>query len=110
MFVAVDFGRPEVADSVLIETSPNQWGIRLKLEGRDARGRWRALGGDPETGTVAPPLGLRRDAAEEARRRGVDYLVIFDDEIGAADYRLHAAQWGLKEVGEADGARLYKLP
>jgi hypothetical protein len=68
------------------------------------------LGGDPETSTVAPPLGLRRAAAEEAHRRGVDYLVLFDDETGAADYRLHAASWGLVEVGEVEGARLYKLP
>ncbi|MGO9970229.1 MAG: glycosyltransferase family 39 protein [Bryobacteraceae bacterium] len=110
MYVAVDFGRLEMADSVWIETAPDQWGIRLKLEGRDAGGAWRRLGGDPETSTVAPPLGLRRAAAEEAHRRGVDYLVLFDDETGAADYRLHAASWGLVEVGEVEGARLYKLP
>jgi len=110
MYVEVDFGGVETADSVLIETAPGQWGIRLKLEGRDARGVWRPLGGEPEIGTVAPPLGLRRAAAEEARRRGVDYLVMFDDETGAADYRLHAAGWGFREVGQAGGARLYKLP
>jgi hypothetical protein len=110
MYVEVDFGRIEMADSLLVETAPNQWGIRLKLEGRDLRGVWGPLGGEPEIRMVAPPLGLRRAAAEEAHRRGVDYLVIFDEETGAADYRLHAASWGLREVGQADGARLYKLP
>ncbi|MGP8244227.1 MAG: hypothetical protein ACLQVN_06880 [Bryobacteraceae bacterium] len=110
MFVEADFADIETADSVLIETAPNQWGIRLKLEGRDVRSVWRPLGGEPEIGTVAAPLGLRRAAVAEAHRRGVDYLVIFDDETGAADYRLHAASWGLVEVGRADGARLYKLP
>jgi hypothetical protein len=110
MYAAVDFGGLETADSVGLETAPDQWGIRLKLEGRDARGEWRRLGGEPEIGTVAPPLGLRRAAAEEAHRRGVDYLVVFDDEPGAADYRQHAASWGIREVGRADGARLYKLP
>ncbi len=110
MYAAVDFGGLETADSVRVETAPDQWGIRLKLEGLDARGQWRRLGGAPEIGTVAPPLGLRRAAAEEAHRRGVDYLVVFDDEPGAADYRLHRASWGTEEVGRADGARLYKLP
>jgi hypothetical protein len=110
MYVAVDFGGLEMADSILIESAPDQWGIRLKPEGREARGGWRPLGGEPEISTVAAPLGLRRAAAAEAHRRGVDYLVIFDDETGAADYRLHAAAWGLGEVGRADGARLYKLP
>ena len=84
-FVAVDFGEVEPADSVLIETAPNQWGIRLKLEGQDASGQWKLLAGDPQASDAPVPPGLRRAAAEELKRRGIDYLLVFDGEFGADD-------------------------
>jgi hypothetical protein len=109
-FVAVDFGAVETADSVSIETAPNQWGIRLKLEGRDAYGRWNLLAAQPQTGDAPVPPGLRRAGAEELKRRGVDYLLVFDGEFGADDLGRNAGLWGIRQVGEYRGARLYRLP
>jgi hypothetical protein len=110
MYVEVDFGRPEQLDAVLIETAPNQWGIKLSLQGRDAAGRWLPLAGQPEMSDAPRPLGLRRAAAEELRRRGIDYLLVFDSDLGAEDLRTKAALWGIEEVGQYKQARLYKLP
>src|SRR5262249_25432800 len=38
MYVQVDFGGSEQADAVEIDTSPNQWQVRLQLEGRQVSG------------------------------------------------------------------------
>ena len=109
-FVQVDFNGSETADSVLIETAPNQTGVRLKLEGQDAGGQWRLLAPAPNISDAARPLGLRRAVAGELKRRGNDYLLVFDREMGAEDLRLNAHLWGIRQVGEYKGARLYQLP
>ena len=109
-FVRIDFGGAQAADSVLIESAPNQWGLRLELEGQDETGKWQPLSSAPEMGDVPTPPALRRAAAEEVKRRGIDYLLIFDGEFGAGDFRDNADLWGMVPAGEYRGARLYRLP
>ena len=112
-FVQMDFGQAEQADSVRIETSPNQWGIRLHLEGQDAAGVWRPLPSQPEFSGVPPPPTLRRLVAEELKRRGIDYLLMFDGidgDFGGDDLLKNMDLWGVRQVAEYKGARLYQLP
>jgi hypothetical protein len=113
-FVAVDFHGEQTADSVLLEAAPNQWAVRLKLEGRvdggGAAGRWHLLAAAPTPGDAPRPLGLRRAVADELKRRGIDYLLVFDTDYGADDLRLNADLWGMRPVGDDKGARLYQLP
>lgn len=109
-FVAVDFGQPETADSAVIETAPNQWGLKLKLEGREPGGQWKLLAPAPQLGDAPRPLGLRRAVAEELKRRGIDYVLAFDGDLGSDDLRENADIYGIRHVGEYKGARLYQLP
>jgi hypothetical protein len=109
-FVEVDFHGEQMADSVVLEAAPNQWGARLKLEGQDAAGRWQLLAAAPTPGDAPRPLGLRRAVAAELKRRGIDYLLVFDTDNGADDLRLNADLWGMRAVGDYKGARLYQLP
>jgi hypothetical protein len=113
-FVAVDFHGEQTADSVVLEAAPNQWAVRLKLEGRveggGAAGRWQLLAAAATPGDAPRPLGLRRAVADELKRRGIDYLLVFDTDNGADDLRLNADLWGLRAVGDYKGARLYQLP
>jgi hypothetical protein len=109
-FIEAQFHRDQTADAILIETAPNQWSSRLKLEGLDAAGRWTLLAGDPVAADAPYPLGLRRAVAEELKRRGNDYLLVFDNNLGAADLRANQDLWGIRLVGEDKGASLYQLP
>jgi hypothetical protein len=109
-FIEAQFHRDETADAVLIETAPNQPSIRLKLEGLDTAGRWIPLSAAPAISDSPRPLGLRRAVAEELKRRGNDYLLVFDANRGADDLRQNADLWGIRLVGEDRGARLYQLP
>jgi hypothetical protein len=100
-FLQVDFGREEQVDSVVIESAPNQPQVGLVMDGPF---------GKASIFDVPRPLGLRRAAADEVKRRGNDYLLIFPNNAGADDYRLNYDLWGIRFLGEAAGARLYELP
>jgi hypothetical protein len=110
MFVEVDFGGQETADGVLIDAPPNAGDIRLRLEGRDLAGNWVSLADAPASLRLPAPLGLRRAASSELKRRGVDYILVLDEEFCAAEFRDNAGLWGVRQIGETGGARLYQLP
>jgi hypothetical protein len=109
-YVQVEFARPTPADALVIETAPDQNGVRLKLEGRTAAGQWVGLAAAPAIAQGPFPLHLRRAAAEELKRRGIDYLVVVDSEFVADDLRRNMDLWGVRLVGEHEQARLYQLP
>ncbi len=69
-----------------------------------------ALTAEPQVDLADPPPDLGRQAAVELKHRGIDYVLLFDGEPGAAEMRQNAVQWGVREVGEFQGARLYELP
>jgi hypothetical protein len=108
MYVEVDFNGGQRADSVLIETSPNQPDLHLRLMGQDPTGQWKMLAAEPQMSNADAPE-LRRAAVQELKRRGVGYVLLFDADAAAADFRRNAALWGVREVGQSDGARLYEL-
>jgi hypothetical protein len=55
------------------------------------------------------PPGLRRAAIDELKRAGITHLLL-DDRLGlSGDLSRNARFWGLHEIGERAGARLYAL-
>ncbi len=105
----LSFGDPVTADTLEIETAPNQPQLGLRLEGRDASGVWQVLSAAPAFRNEPAP-DLRREAARLLKERGVDYLLLFDGEFGAAGLHRDPAAWGIREAGAYKGARLYQLP
>jgi hypothetical protein len=110
MYVQVDFGVNEPLDALEIATAPDQWQVRLELQGLTPDGTWTELAKSPQQREEAAPLGLRRAVAGELKRRGIDYVLIFDRDKGADDLHRNAQRWGIQELGESKGARLYQLP
>ncbi len=107
MYVQADFGRPESLDSVLIECACDAEHAGVRVEGRDETGRWRMLSDRPLRSRVEVSANIRRSATAETKAQGIDYLVIFDNDYYAEDMRLLRRRWGLREIGERNGARLY---
>ena len=97
--VELDLGRPETIDRVRVECSHDQQQIKLRLEAVDTSGRWRRLADAPRTSDAPAFPDLRRMATAEAKRRGVDYIVIDHSDFGAEDYRARSAEWHLVPVG-----------
>ncbi len=71
-------------------------------------GDWKTLAAEPEMSNADAPE-LRRAAVLELKRRGIGYVLLFDADIAAADFRANAALWGVREVAQSNGARLYEL-
>ena len=109
MYVEADFNGARQLDSVLIETAPNQPGMHLQLMGQNAAGQWKTLAAEADISNADAPE-LRRAAVQELKRRGVDYVLLFDADVAAEDFRRNTALWGVREVGQANGAKLYQLP
>jgi hypothetical protein len=109
MLVEVTLPQPESADSVLMEAPLSQPNLRLRLDVQDGSGAWKPALLTPADSEVAPP-DLRRAAAEELKRRGIDYVLLFDNDVAADDFRRNSDLWRVQLAGEADGARLYRLP
>jgi hypothetical protein len=102
----IHFAGELLTDTIVVESAPDQTAVRLKLESLDGM----VLAGAPEVSDVPLPADMRRAAAAELRRRGIDYLLVMDGEFGADDLRLQADAWGIREIGEYKGARVYRLP
>jgi hypothetical protein len=109
MEMSVEFPQPVESDGVLLESAHDQYQIKLKLEGMDESGAWKTLSEAAEASDIPPRLGLRRAASFEAKQRGIDYLVVFDFDFNAADFRDKARIWGLTPIAEHGGSILYKL-
>ncbi|MBV8729302.1 MAG: glycosyltransferase family 39 protein [Acidobacteriia bacterium] len=110
MYVQLNFGEMQQADSVEIDTAPNQWQVRLQLEGLAPGGNWKLLTAAPQQSEEAAPLGLRRAVAEELKRHGIDYILVFDHDSYFADLHRNEARWGIREMGHSKTARLFQLP
>ena len=109
MWVEIDFGRDEEADSVLLVCSPDQPSIRLRLEAAGEEGGWSEIPAEIEDRTVPPPPGMRRMVAEELKRAGVRYFLVHPNDYGKDDYRERPAAWRVSLLGEAFDIRLYRF-
>jgi hypothetical protein len=86
-------------DRLVMQTAKDQPDASFTLDGHR-----------PEFDEISAPSDLRRQAAAELRRRGIDYWLAFDGQFGADDLHDRAAEWGVRQVAEYKGARLYQLP
>jgi hypothetical protein len=106
--VEVAFASPLMADSVLLETSPNQPDLRLVLYGRAASGAWHRLDGDPDIFSGSVP-DLRQASVAELKRRGIGYVLLFSEDTVSQAVADGGAAAGMLEIGQSDGAKLYRL-
>lgn len=109
MFVEVDLGRDEIASAVRLDCPHDQFGIRLKVDGRYPDGHWQALSNGDRDGNAPPLANLRRMATQEVKLRGIRYLLIRDDDHEGADYRDLAHEWGMTLLDTSGGAGLYRI-
>ncbi len=109
MFVEVDFGHAQAADSVIVESSDEVRQTKVELAGMDPGGKWTTLSKNPEETTQRPTVNLRRAATEELKARGIRYVIVEKDDLRSDDFSHYAVLWGMKFIGEAGQGRLYYI-
>jgi len=106
-FMEIDLGAERTIDSVLLEQNKDQISAGVELHGRGAQGEWKLISNKPEFSEAPKPRGLRRAAMDELRARGIRYVLAMPDDPALKDYRENRALWGLQQLSEHSGARLY---
>ena len=97
MHVDVVFDRPEIMDRVELHCSHDQWKVALTLESCQ-EDVCRPISAKMEQNDL-PGLGdFRRDAMRAVRAHGVEYLLIDDGYLNAADLGANMGLWGLELV------------
>jgi hypothetical protein len=109
MYLEIDFPRNQKLDSVVVESSGDSSAAKIKLDGLAGDGKWTPLAANPTESLRANRMSLRQAATAELKARGVRYLLITDDNVGANDFRSYSKLWGLKTVAEQGTARLYYI-
>jgi hypothetical protein len=109
MYLEIDFHRNQAIDSVVVESSGDSSAANIKLDGLAGNGKWTAIAPAPTESLRASRISLRQAATAELKARGIRYLLIVDDNIGANDFRSYSKLWGLKTIAEQGTVRLYYI-
>jgi hypothetical protein len=107
MFVEVDFGRPQEADAVVIESADEAHQTKVKLDCMDPHGKWTTLSEAPKETATRPKVSLRQAASAELKARGIRYVIVEKDDFRSEDYQAHTKLWGMRCLGEWSDGRLY---
>jgi F5/8 type C domain len=108
MFLAVDFGKPEVIDEVVLD-QPHQPEAKVQVEVLRDRSRWVPLTDSSETAVLDVPAGVRRAATSEIKARGIGYLFVSDTDFYAKDIKKYPSFWGVTELYSSEAGRLYLI-
>ena len=107
-WIEVDFPQPVRIDRITVDQIEDQRWLQLQPVA-DVAGRWTPLKTD-ETGALSPPApDLRMRLKDELKSMGIRWILIRDGGIGADDFRTKSPWWGIQQIAETNGYRLWKL-
>lgn len=110
IWLETDFGRPTEIDRIEVDQNMDERWIPLRPAVQDARaGNWR----DPaflESGTpVAASPDIRMEVRDELKRMGIRWILLSERDPAAAELRRDTPWWGMTEVAQCPGYRLWRL-
>lgn len=108
MYLAVDFGKPQVIDEVWLDHAAGP-GPKVEVDILSVLGQWIPLTDSSETQPLDVPSGLRRAAALALKSKGITYLLVRNTDFFADDMRTHASFWGVTELHRTERASLYLI-
>jgi hypothetical protein len=107
-WIEVDFPQPVHIDHVVVDQIQDQAGMVL-YPLAELNGQWTRLQ-SRETSATKPPRGdLRMAVRDELKAAGIRWILIRDGAYGADDLRANSPYWGVTQMAEAHGLRLWRL-
>ncbi len=107
-WIGVTFGAPVLLDTVVVDQIVDQRWTGLHLEAT-INGEWRTLRTREEGTEHQPRPDLRMALSDELKRQGIRWILIPDSDPAARDLRDNAPYWGITDVAEANGYRLWRI-
>jgi hypothetical protein len=109
MFLEVVFPEPTCIDHVRLVTTREALRTGIGLQGMDPEGNWHTLPVQRSTPSIQVTENLQVAAVRALLDRGIRYLLVSPGALGANEFHQNAAAWGLQQIGESGGTRLYLL-
>jgi hypothetical protein len=109
MWLGVRFAEPKRIDRARVLTASNAPRVEMALQGMDAQGHWSDLPSRASEASEPVTDDLRAAAVRALWDRGIRYLLVSPGVLGANEFCENAAAWGIRQIGESDGTRLYCL-
>ena len=81
----------------------------MHVEAMDTNGLWTSLPAREELRERHYEGSVRRAAGFELHARGIDYLLLKDNDWGATDIARDPARWGMTKLVNESGASLYEV-
>jgi hypothetical protein len=108
MFIEADLPAPARIDRVRL-LGKEALRASIELQGMDAAGRWQTIPIQPFASSIPVTENLRAAAIRALLDRGIRYLLVSPGTLGANDFHKNAGAWGIRQIGESGGTRLYRL-
>jgi hypothetical protein len=109
MSLGVRFSEPLRIDQVRLLTTEDAFSPRIRLQGLDEFGNWATLPAQPSISSIHVTENLRMAATRALLDKGIRYMLVSPEAMGANEFYANGAAWGIQPVGESNGTRLYLL-
>ncbi len=107
-WIEADFPRPVRIDRLGVDQIEDQRWIQLSPSA-DLNGRWTMLQAQETAGPAPRRPDLRMAVRDELKAAGIRWMLIQDGAYGADDIRNKSPYWGITQIAEVHGYRLWKL-
>jgi hypothetical protein len=104
MFLQIDFGRVRRIDKVTLDMPKNEAWAMMRVEAENG-----SISLSPVAAVVPWPARMRQAATDELKANGIHWMVFRDGDLLADDLLVRSAQWGITQVAESNGYRLWHL-
>jgi hypothetical protein len=108
-FLEVDFGQPLSVDEVRVQTTSDNWDVRLRVETSDGSGAWQKAADQAQELSTRLTGSLRLAAAYELNLQGIRYVLVKDDDFGADQFSKRPQSWNFEVLAHEAGATLYRV-
>ncbi|HTP89571.1 MAG TPA: glycosyltransferase family 39 protein [Bryobacteraceae bacterium] len=107
MRLGLRFDQPVSLDGLAVVSFADEWDSRLSLRVLTEAGKWIE---EPAPALdMIPPADLRRQAMQEIRRQGVQYVLIAPTDWNGRMLIAEAGQWGLTPVIRTPNYALFRI-
>jgi hypothetical protein len=107
-WIEVDFPRPVHIDHIVVDQIQDQAGMVL-YPLAEVKGQWTKLPSHETSAALPQRKDLRMAVRDELKAAGVRWILILDGAFGAEDLRNNSPSWGITQIAEAHGFRLWRL-
>jgi hypothetical protein len=109
MSLEADLPKPVQIDHVRLLSPMDSLQAAIELQGMDIHGNWHTIPARSSSSSIRVTENLRAAAVGALLDHGIRYLLVSPGTFGANEFHENAHAWGIRQIGESGGTRLYLM-